>query len=86
MPSCMCRHVHHAVHRLARRLDAASTTFPTFGASEQTGRPHVECLGNRFDLVTCERGTELERRSTEDPHVLLYWIFKGITFSTTRAV
>jgi len=67
--------VRRAIRRLARRLNASSTTFPRFGASERSGRPHVECFGNRFDLVICERGSDLERRSTEDIHVLLYWIF-----------
>ena len=68
------------MYRLARRIDASPTTFPTFGPSEQSGRPHIECSGDRFDFVVCERGTEFERRSTDDVHVLLYWIFKSITF------
>ncbi len=72
--------VRRAVRSLAHTLGARSTMFPTFGASEQSGRPHVESSRGRFDLVVCERGTEFARTSTQDPNLLLYWIFTGITY------
>jgi hypothetical protein len=38
------------------------------------GAPHVEIIGDKYHYVVCERGSELERKSTTDEDELLYWL------------
>lgn len=66
--------------RLAERLDGACRYLPTFGQSRQDGTPHIE-VGDAYFFVTCERGSEFERRRTTDIDELLFWVFSTVTFS-----
>lgn len=67
------------VRTIALRLTAPDAVLPTFGRSDHDGRPHVE-VGEAYDVVVCERGSELERRSTLSLDELFYWIFEFATF------
>ena len=69
-----------ATQILSKKIVASPDTFPTFGGSEQSGRPHVEIYDHSYHYVVCERGQEFERRITNDVYELLYWIFADITF------
>ncbi|HEY9219266.1 MAG TPA: Imm63 family immunity protein [Phenylobacterium sp.] len=69
---------------LARRIDAPADLLPTFGVSQDGARPHLE-VDVRYHFVVVERGVELERRSTQDLQVLLYWTFETVTFSMATA-
>ena len=44
------------------------------------GSPHVEQEGPFLCFVVTERGTEYERRRTEDPDELLFWLMETVTF------
>lgn len=44
------------------------------------GDPHVEIIGNQYDYVVTERGSEMERRSTEDADELMYWLVSDLIF------
>lgn len=68
------------VQRLAAELQAPDLELPSFGRSDQDGRPHIE-VGDTYDWVVCERGSELERRRTRELDELLYWSFQSATFS-----
>lgn len=46
---------------LAQLIEADKNYLPTFGQSEQTGRPHIEIIGNDYYFVVCERGEEYLR-------------------------
>jgi hypothetical protein len=39
-------------------IDAPDHVLPTFGYSEETGRPHIEVDGAAFHHVVVERGRE----------------------------
>jgi len=65
---------------LAALLGSSVTVLPTFGRSDQDGRPHIE-VGDTYDWVVCERGSESERRRTLELDDLLYWTFQSVTFS-----
>lgn len=67
------------VDRLASEIDAPERILPTYGRSEDMARPHIEVAGPHMSWVVVERGTEWERRTTEDLDELLYWIFESVT-------
>jgi len=69
------------IGELARVIDAPAHVLPTFGYSEETGRPHIEVHGGRFHHVVVERGREYERFSTTSMDDLLYRVFCSVTFS-----
>lgn len=73
------------VQRLAAVIDAPSHALPTAGWSEQSGRPHLEVDDEGMHWVVCERGSELERRTTTDPDELLYWVFASASHSVASA-
>ena len=72
--------VEDAVQRLARKIGALSDALPTFGRSEQSGRPHIEVIGKTYHFVSAERGTEFSREKTTEIEELLFWIFSSVTF------
>jgi hypothetical protein len=68
------------VEKMAARIEAPESALPTYGASEDFARPHIEIDG-LYHFVVVERGHELERRTTTDLDELLFWIFDSVTFS-----
>lgn len=44
------------------------------------GDPHIEIDDGGYHYVIWERGTEHERRTTEELDELLYWLMDNITF------
>ena len=73
--------IKRAVDKLSKKIGASAYLLPTYGTSEQTGRPHIEVHGDDYHFVVVERGAEIERRITHDVYDLLYWIFASIAFS-----
>lgn len=69
------------VRRRAAVIDAPNSILPTYVTSQQSGRPHIEREGDELCYVVCEKGQEQERRRTRSKDELLYWIFRGVTFS-----
>jgi hypothetical protein len=70
------------VDQRAALIGAPSDYLPTYGRSEQTGRPHIEVSRDGpMEYVVAERGSEFERRTTVRRDDLLYWIFQSVTFS-----
>ncbi len=72
--------IERQVRKLAEKIGAPTSYLPTFGQSEHSGKPHVE-VGDAYFFVVCERGTEFERRRTDDRDELLFWVFSSVTFS-----
>jgi hypothetical protein len=74
--------VREQVEGLAAVIGAPPENLPTYGRSEQSGRPHVEVTADGLmHWVVCERGEEFDRRTTVRRDDLLYWIFNSVTFS-----
>lgn len=72
--------VREAALARVRCMGAGEGALPTFGYSEQSGKVHVEIDERGYHYVVCERGSELERRTTQDLEALLYWICSDIAF------
>lgn len=68
------------VEQLGRIIDAPDWRLPTFGCSEQSGRPHIEIDGVTFHYVMEDRGVEYQRDRTTSEDELLYWVFRHVTF------
>ena len=65
----------------ADALGASEGDLPTFGTSDQTGRPHFEVDARGYHYVVCERGTEFERRTSANVEDALFWAVRDIAFS-----
>jgi hypothetical protein len=72
--------VKYRVTKLAAIIEAPRNTLPTFGHSEQSGRPHVEVDTNGYHYVVAERGQEFQRHTTSDLDELFYDVFQSVTF------
>ena len=69
-----------SIRQLGKVIDAPSSLIPATVPSAW-GAPHIEADGSAYHFVVCERGQELERRTTLEMDELLYWTFQSITFS-----
>lgn len=69
------------VNNFALILKSPKEYLPTYGYSNDFAQPHIEINSLQYHYVIIERGQEYERKSTNDIHELLYWIFKSITFN-----
>jgi hypothetical protein len=68
------------IDRMANRLGASGVkTLPTYGYSEQSGRPHIEVDECGYHFVVSERGYESERLTTQEVDELLYYVFESVT-------
>jgi hypothetical protein len=67
------------VNKLASKINASHRLLPTFGYSEQSGRPHIEVDDHQYHYVVAERGQEFTRVRTKDLDELLYVVFKSVT-------
>jgi Immunity protein 63 len=72
------RAVRNRIVRVAEALGARSDLVPTFGSSDQAGRPHIEVDERRYHFVVCERGTELERRTSSSDEEVVFWACESI--------
>lgn len=69
------------VFHLSDEAGFPRSDLPTFGATEDFARPHIEVDKNGFHFVVVERGQELERKTTRNRRELIYWIFESVSFS-----
>ena len=79
------KQIESEVERLALRIGASNNVLPTFGFSEQFGRPHIEVDGSGYHYVVAERGEELKRLTTQSLDDLLYNVFQSVTFTLAVA-
>ncbi|HOU85756.1 MAG TPA: Imm63 family immunity protein [Spirochaetota bacterium] len=69
------------VNNLARKIKAPKNTLPTYGHTIDGAHPHIEVDQYGYHYFVIERGQELKRKTTQNIHELLYWIFESISFS-----
>jgi hypothetical protein len=80
MPADRLEYIQRQVGRIANAIGVPAEVLPTFGVSDQSGRPHIEVTGALFHYVICEGGVERERFSTSTVDDLMYRVFRGATF------
>jgi hypothetical protein len=73
------------VCRLAAIIGASERHLPTFGRSDEDGRPHIEIDAAGYHYAVRERGTELSHFVTRSLNELLYRAFADITFGVALA-
>lgn len=64
----------------AQRIAPANGEYGFSTERRDDGSPHVEFADGEFHYVVTERGSEFERRSTEDIDEILYWLVYDLTF------
>jgi hypothetical protein len=73
--------VRRRVTDLADRIGVSGNDLPTFGYSEDFGRPHLEVNERGIHYVVVERGSELTRVTSHDAEEILWHVFQSVTFS-----
>ena len=68
------------IQAAGRLLGADEGKLPTWGASDQTGRPHVELDDAGFHYVVCERGSEFERTTSADAGEIAFLACRDMAF------
>jgi hypothetical protein len=67
---------------LAQKIDSPEYLLPTFSSPIGDATPNIEVdASGNYHFVVSERGTEYERKTTTNLNELLFWMFKGVTFS-----
>ena len=61
---------------IANQLDS-QRALPIF--PQHDGSAHAEQLGNSYFYVVTDRGTEFQRRETQNPDELLSWFVRDLT-------
>lgn len=69
------------VAEIARRLDVPARYLPTFGFTEDFGRPHIEVDDKGYHYIVVERGVVRDARIVDNIKDLLYLIFVSATSS-----
>jgi len=67
------------VRDLAKQINGKPELLPTFGSSDDFGRPHIEVRENAYHYIVLERGQKVSYLTTNELDELLYWIFRDIT-------
>lgn len=78
MPRLGLQAVKEIVDTLARGIGAPDDILPTYGVSEQSGRPHIE-VSQVYHYAMAERGKEFSRKFTAELDLFLYWVFADVT-------
>ena len=65
------------VKELSEQIEAPPGK-PTYGYAIGDATPYIE-VTDRYHWVLSERGSEFDRKSTDDLDELLYWTFENIT-------
>jgi len=73
--------IEDSVTEIARRINMPSNYLPTFGYSEDFGRPHIEIGPKSFEYIVMERGAVREAKMVDSVRDLLYLIFESATSS-----
>jgi hypothetical protein len=73
--------VRREVERLAAMIGADERLLPTYGASDDGARPHVERRDGAYHWVVVEPGCELERVVCTSLAALLERVFAAVTFA-----
>src|SRR5687767_5055449 len=71
--------IESAIIEIASRLSVDPVLLPTFGYSEESGRPHIEVTSDRLCYIVRERGHEFSRTCFNSLEDLLFITFKNIT-------
>lgn len=73
------------IEQIALNTATPHDLLPTYGKSEDFGRPHIELTAGGYAYVIVERGTELERTEYDDSADLYFHVFQdALSSQATR--
>jgi hypothetical protein len=75
----MVTSLRHLQAEYRRICDALGTPRSLATTPTHDGSAHAEVVGNEYHYVVTERGSEFERRKTNDKNELLYWFVADVT-------
>jgi Immunity protein 63 len=84
VPAASLQTLESRVFELAATINAPKGMLPTFGSSDQTGRPSIELRSGVIIYAERERGHLVRDRVPDSEDDLLYWVFRSVTFSMAR--
>jgi hypothetical protein len=68
-------------YKIAKKLNAPKL-YSCFNTEPQhDGSAHVELKNGKYNYVVTERGEEYERKTTNDPDEILYWLISTLVYS-----
>lgn len=73
-------YIQDEVRRIGKELCGdckRSYLFSVSSSPTHSGSPHVEIVGDEYHFVITERGSEFERRKTNDVDEIIYWFVSG---------
>ncbi|MBD3213081.1 MAG: hypothetical protein GF311_10780 [Candidatus Lokiarchaeota archaeon] len=70
--------IRRKVKEYGKIINAPARSLRVFTTSDGFGTPYIEIGTNEYSYIISERGSELERRRTNDLDTLLYWILSDI--------
>jgi hypothetical protein len=68
------------IQAAAHRLGADEAKLPTWGESDQSGRPHIEADEHGYHYVVSERGTEFERTTSAEAEEIAFLACRDMAF------
>jgi hypothetical protein len=68
------------IREYGKKINAPKNLLSVRSTTDGFGTPHIEIDKNGYNYVIWERGREHKRKTTQNLHKLLYWIFKDIVF------
>ena len=66
---------------MALRINPPASAMPTYDNFRDDGTPNIEVSNSVYYYRARDRDTETMNQQTADLNLLLYWIFRDITFS-----
>ena len=70
--------IQQQVEDAATLIGAPTNGLPTYGRSDDFGRPYVEVMGRTYYYRAGERGHQIRKWVTQCSRELFYWIFRDV--------
>ena len=73
--------IRNQIKQYCKQINAPKRLMTVISTPSGFGDPHIEIDKKCYHYVIWERGSERERRTTENLDELMFWIMKDITFN-----
>jgi hypothetical protein len=73
--------IRQIIEKLAGQINSPASAMPTYDNFRNDGTPNIEVSNSVYYYRALDRDSETMNQQTSDLDLLLYWIFRDITFS-----